>query len=79
MATELTDECKAGYAGEANPHLHSSDAWLAHEAGKRLTGMSGVKDCFKSRGHSVRVHTTGGSTIRLTYRYGAEDFSIERT
>lgn len=65
MTNDLTAMCQAGQNGPelANPYLFSSDTWLAFRAGQLIAGMSTVRRCLKSRGHSVRIETAGGSKI----------------
>lgn len=65
VSSDLTAECKAGYAepSAASPHYLSSDSWLAFRAGQTIAGMSGVASCRKSRGYSVRIVTTGGNRV----------------
>lgn len=71
MPTDLTSPCTVGYDNPdmASPYLESSDSWLAFVAGQRITGMSGVRRCRKSRGHSVKVETTGGGIVTVSARY----------
>lgn len=70
MATNLTAECKAGYAdmNARNPYLFSSDSWVAFAAGQKLYGISGVRKCYKSRGYSVRVESVSNTTYVVTLR-----------
>jgi hypothetical protein len=52
-----------------NPHLWSSDAWLAFEAGAQARRL-GLAECVrarKSRGYSVRFKPAGGSGVRLVF------------
>ena len=63
MATNLLDECLAGYTaqGDACPFYHSSDSWLAWTAGQALNARGSVTptQCKKSRGYSVKMQTAG--------------------
>lgn len=59
----LREDACAGYAaqpGEANPHLWSSPAWLAFEAGRAVnaSGLLAVVGARMGRGYSVTVRTT---------------------
>jgi hypothetical protein len=64
MATDLTTECRAGlvsFSADRNPHLFSSDSWLAFEAGVRLRWQGReLVSCHKSRGYSLRIVMAGG-------------------
>lgn len=53
---DLTEYARAGYDGNANPHLYSSPCWYAHSLGSYLhaTGRT-VPDAVRmSRGSKVR-------------------------
>jgi len=54
---DLTAEARAGYDGNANPHLYSSACWYAHSLGRYLhdTGRSPPRDVRMGRGYSVNV------------------------
>lgn len=76
MATDLTAYAREGQAkpDSKNPWLWSSDTWCAYAAGQKMAGMSTITRAWKSRGHSVRVETVGGSvfTVRFSGKELAE-------
>lgn len=77
MITDLTSFAREGQKPETkNPHMWSSDSWMAFEAGRQIAGSSDVKRAWKSRGHSVKIETKGGSTITVTFG-GKKDFGVQ--
>lgn len=84
MPADLTSPCTVGYGNPdmTSPYLESSDSWLAFVAGQRITGMSGVRRCRKSRGHSVKVETEGGNVVTVSASYtrrGGPTIKVERS
>jgi hypothetical protein len=76
MPTDLTAYAREGQKPETtNPYMRSSDSWMAFEAGRQIVGMSDVKRAWKSRGHSVKIDTKGGSTVTVTFG-GKKTFGI---
>ena len=70
MPMNLTEECRKGYDAAADatpPYLFSSDSWMAWWAGYKIRGMSGIRACRKSRGHSVRIETAAGSVVIVRF------------
>lgn len=86
MATELTDNARAGWetAGPVwgvdrgtNPHLHSSACWFGFEAGKAL-GKAGYTKPIKAtmgRGYTVNVWT---AVNRFRVAFNGSSPAIER-
>lgn len=72
-AESLTEYARAGYYGNANPHLCSSPCWYAHTLGVYLhgSGYSIPTDVRMGRGDSIRcddmrftfVHQENGRII----------------
>lgn len=55
-AANLTEYARAGYDGNANPHLYSSPCWYAHSLGQYLhaTGRAPPDGVRMSRGSKMR-------------------------
>lgn len=71
----MTTACQDGQNANPGPvpFLWSSDLWMAFRAGQQMTGTSLVVACRKSRGHSVKAETIGGSVF--TVRFAGKDLS----
>ena len=54
----LTNEARAGYDGNPNPHIYSSACWYAHALGQYLhaTGRTPPRNVRMSRGYSIRAN-----------------------
>jgi hypothetical protein len=74
MSTIVTEEALAGQniPGEqpepTNPHLYSSAAWMAWEAGRAIRGRSSIHRAWMGRGYSVRIVTVGQADITVQFR-----------
>ena len=69
MATDLTQEARDGYDDPEgrNPHLFSSDRWMAHQAGRALAARARPARAWKARGHAVNVEGSGGNLFRVAF------------
>lgn len=67
-AQDLTADARAGFDGNANPHLWSSPAWYAHSLGAYLhaTGRPVPAAVRMSRGSKVRC-----GDCMYVYQHGA--------
>jgi hypothetical protein len=73
---DLTAEARAGFDGNANPHLGTSPAWYAHALGAYLhsSGRTAPRDVRMGRGDIIRAndmrftfkHTTGAGRLEFT-------------
>lgn len=65
---DLTQEARAGYDGNPNPHLWSSPCWYAHSLGQYLhaTGRSVPEGVRMSRGSKMRCRDS-----LYEYQHGA--------
>ena len=67
-AHDLTAEARAGYDGNANPHLWSSPSWYAHALGKMLhdTGRTPPRGVRMGRGSKMHAND-----MLFEYQHGA--------
>lgn len=74
-ATDLTTEARAGYDGNANPHLPTSSCWYAHALGRYLhdTGRTPPRDVRMGRGDSVRAND-----MRFAFKQAKGAITFER-
>lgn len=73
--SELTNYARAGYDGNANPHLSTSPAWYAHALGRYLhdTGRSVPVAVRMGRGDSIR-----SGDMRFTFKTAGGRIQFER-
>ena len=81
MKNDLLHQCLEGWdlAHKDNPYLFSSDSWMAFQAGRRIVAMCRPVKCRKSRGYSIVIETSGGSTCTLKFTgKNLETITMER-
>ena len=73
--SDLTEEARAGYMGNPNPHLKTSPVWYAHALGAMMhaTGRPIPRDVRMGRGDSIRCND-----MRFTFTTRAGVLSFER-